>query len=248
MMRAAWIRSTLLILALLSWPSCSVLVSPADRQDPRSHTVAALLGPAARVQAVSEPVQVPTPSAAPGQAESLRAECQALYEQGDLQAAVDRCEQALSAYRLEGDRQGEGAILTGIGWLYNGLQEYENALASYEQALAVQRETGNRSGEAQALSGLCGVLFALADYEQTVDTCDQAQRIYQDLKDLDGEASALFAVGLARFSQARDSGSSSFAEQALAAYEQALPLFQQAGDRIGESGVLVGIGDVYQLE
>ncbi len=188
-----------------------------------------------------------TPTAVPGLGEALRAECQAAYEQGDLPSAVDACTRALKAFRQEGDRAGEGAILVGLGWLFEQLQEYESALDNYEAALSILRQTGDRSGEAQAEGGSCRVRYALGDYEGVSEACGNAAAIFHALESPAEEATAYYVLGLALQKATTASGSESQRAGALEAYTKALPLYQAAGDRVGEAGILLGIGDLYTL-
>jgi len=191
--------------------------------------------------------QEPTPQAGPGQGEALRAECQSAAELGDYSAAADACRRALDAFRQEEDSQGEGAVLLGLGWLDQQLGLYQDSLASYEAALSLYRGLGDKNGEAQAQGGLCGIHYALGSDSGVSEACIEAAALFHEQNRLGDEATAFYVLGLALQRSATSSGDAALRAQAMEAYSQALPLFQAAGDRVGEAGILQGTGDLYTL-
>ena len=54
------------------------------------------------------------------------------------------------------DRRGEGGSLIGLGRAYQGLGQYDHAIAFHEQALAIAREDGPLGGEASSPRSILG--------------------------------------------------------------------------------------------
>src|SRR5215470_15832496 len=64
---------------------------------------------------------------------------------GDPAAALTAYSQALSQYRVVGDRGNEAATLNNIGLVYDGLGERQRALDYYGLALPIARDVGDRA-------------------------------------------------------------------------------------------------------
>ena len=182
-----------------------------------------------------------------GQGETLRAECQAYAEAGDLSKAIDACERALVAFREEGSRPGQGEVLLGLGWLHEQRQDYDAAQSLYSDALALHRELADLSRQAQAAGGLCRVRYWLGDDLGSSSACAQAATLSHQAGADSDEATAHYILGLALQRQAAQSGDQGSWQGALDAYSSALTLYQNVADPVGESGALMGIGDLYTL-
>lgn len=179
--------------------------------------------------------------------ETLRAECQAYAEAGDLSKAIEACERALEAFQDEGSRTGQGEVLLGLGWLHEQRQEYDAAQSLYSRALSLHRELADLSRQAQAAGGLCRVRYWLGDDVGSSSACAQAATLFHQAGANADEATAHYILGLALQRQAAASGDQASWQGALDAYSSALTLYQDVGDPVGESGALMGIGDLYTL-
>jgi serine/threonine protein kinase/tetratricopeptide (TPR) repeat protein len=97
-------------------------------------------------------------------ADSLKSLGMAYHQLGRFEQA-DYCkEQALSLYRVIGNRRGVGNMLNSLGETARLRGDYRQALARYQEALAIARETGNRNGEMLYLGNLGAARAGLGDY------------------------------------------------------------------------------------
>src|SRR5262249_48783930 len=103
--------------------------------------------------------------------------------QGQVQKAIDCCEQALAIARQIGDKHGEGSRLCNLGSVFSRLGRLEEAMGCYEQALALARQIGDKCGEGSTVVNL-GLAYArLARLEEAVALLEQALQTGQEIKD-----------------------------------------------------------------
>jgi len=170
-----------------------------------------------------------------------------LAAEGSLAKALDACRRALDAFEAEGNRQARADVQLGLGWLQEQLRDHAAAEAAYEAALLLYREWADRGGQAQAVGGLCRVLYLLGDDEGSSSACAQAAALFNETGSPGDEATAHYVQGLALQRRAAALGDQGNRERAMDAYSTALPLYQVVGDRVGEAGALMGMGDVCTL-
>ncbi len=141
-----------------------------------------------------------------------------IFEQGtpeSLRQAIAKWEEALQLRRRAGDRQGEVITLIRIGSTYSDLGETQKALDYYNQALLLSRSIGDRNNE------------EIVQY--------YIDKLYPDT------AKQAFNQGV----QLCEQGTAESLQQAIAKFEQALPLYRQLGDKAQEARTLFYIGFVY---
>ncbi|CAK0775775.1 hypothetical protein CCP4SC76_6090003 [Gammaproteobacteria bacterium] len=154
--------------------------------------------------------------------------------------ALEHYQQALAIYREIGNRQGEGANLTGIGSVYLHLYQYSEALEYHQQGLAIHREIGDREGEGWNLHDIGIVYSHLAQYPQALEYFQQSLAISREIGDRQGEGADLTGIGIVYSHLAQYS-------QALENFQQALGIARAIGNRRDEGIDLAGIGDVFSL-
>jgi CHAT domain-containing protein/Tfp pilus assembly protein PilF len=147
-------------------------------------------------------------------------------------------EKALAEARRLGDRTGEGESLFWLGYSYDLVQQYPNALEHYEQALSIGRELGDRKLEATTLNNIGFVYSDLRQPANALEYFEQALSLLREVGDSKGEAQALGNIGYAFLALRQPT-------KALEHYEQARSIYRDVGDAGGEAHVLNNSAAVY---
>jgi tetratricopeptide (TPR) repeat protein len=168
------------------------------------------------------------------------------YLQQDL--ALDYLQQALQIYREVGNRRGEAITLSGIGDVYRGMSQPQQAINLYQQALPIFREVGDLFQEAITLMSIARVYRSLGQKEQEINFYQQALPIFREFDNspehrsrppYSWEAQTLITIA-SLYSEMKQP------EQSLSFCQQALPILRRVGDRLSEAGILGHIGEVYR--
>jgi CHAT domain-containing protein/Tfp pilus assembly protein PilF len=164
----------------------------------------------------------------------------------NAERAIRRLEEALSIYREIGDQAGIGETLQDIGYIYQRIEKYEEALDYYQKALPIQREIGNGDGEELTLKFIGEVydtqghqLAAQNQYRDALKKFQQALVIHRKLGHKESEWRTLDQMALAHTNLGEY-------ELALEFYQQALPISKEAilGHWVG---VEFKIGQIYEV-
>jgi tetratricopeptide (TPR) repeat protein len=162
----------------------------------------------------------------------------ALYQMGDLQAALERYTEALALRKAAGDDNGEANTLNNLGNVYHKLGDNRNALAFYNRSLILRKSTGDASGEAATLNNMGQVYDLLGEKQKALLFYKLALPIRQSLKDVRGQVDTLNSIG-ALYASLGD------ATKAMDFYTQALTLVKLVRNRGGEAVTLNNIGNFY---
>ncbi|MDA0865122.1 MAG: tetratricopeptide repeat protein [Cyanobacteria bacterium] len=130
-----------------------------------------------------------------GNARQLYQQGAQLWQQGQLQAALDRFEQALSLYAAMGDAINTADTQIALAIVANGLGQYDTAATYLEPALATVRALGNRTLEAKALNVLGLVYRNRGQYDTALTYYQQALDLHRVVDGREGEAIALNNIG-----------------------------------------------------
>jgi len=137
--------------------------------------------------------------------------------------------------RESGDRSQEATVLNNIGWLYDGLKEYDQALEHYQEALPLLQEIQYRLGVARTQNNIGLILRDLGNFDQAQIAFQQALSLQQEIGDRSGEANTLGNLGVVLQNMG-------LASAARSNFEEALAIHQEIGDRDGEATALSNIG------
>jgi CHAT domain-containing protein/Tfp pilus assembly protein PilF len=122
------------------------------------------------------------------------------------------------------------------------------ALPGYEKALALIKSTGNPALEGSILAGMGRAHMSSRSYEKAQSEFEQARAKIKESGNQAAEAGIVAAIGELHYWTAIGPSlydpTRSFSK-ALRNYNEALPLMQAAGDRVGEIGVLTDTALVY---
>jgi tetratricopeptide (TPR) repeat protein len=165
-------------------------------------------------------------------------------------------EEALPLFKSIGDRPGEANCLRSLGdvhAMHNEHDEQEQARSRYEEALPLLKSVGDKPREANCLTRLGNVYASLEEYKRAQERYEEALCTLKDMADFLGEGYCLASLGdyrekIAEFLDASTSKPhcvrrlgdmqmmlTNDYEQARRYYEEALPLYQEIGDKLGEA-------------
>lgn len=157
--------------------------------------------------------------------------------QGHLTVARDLHLQAVTLFRRQADRVGEGRCCLNLGTAYLKLGERAQSQAFYAQAIAIARETGERGDEANALTNLGTIYFEQGDQTEALTHYQQARAIHAACGDLYNLAIDDYNIGEAYHRLHR-------CDEAEAALRQALTLCRDIGDAEGEAEAVAELARV----
>lgn len=162
-----------------------------------------------------------------------------LYRQaGNMQKALDDCNQALEIEERGNNRAAQALTQGILGRIYSDMGEEQKALDVFNQILPEWRQMGSRSGEATTLTNLARTYSNLAQEDKALDALNQALPIWRELQNPNGEAGALDVMGKVYTDTSRG-------PEALEVLNQALFLWRQTGEDAGEALTLNNLGRAY---
>lgn len=155
----------------------------------------------------------------------------ALAAAGEVQAAIEKYEQARRISIEEGDRYVEADAIRALGNAYETLGETHRAIEHYEEYLAIAREVGDQHNEAKALGLLALAYSAMGDEKRAIELYEQYLAIARAAGDRRSEAITLGSLA------------NSFAhlgetQRAIELSQGALAIFRETGDLHGEAQAL----------
>jgi tetratricopeptide (TPR) repeat protein len=147
---------------------------------------------------------------------------------GRAAEALPLYEEAVSLFRVGGDRHGEADCLQKLGRAALEARLRDRAQAALEEALALHRALGDERGAAADLAHLAQVRHLAQRYHEALDLVEEAIATFRRIGDRFGEALALRFEG----NLFRDCYG---AEPAIACYHLALALLREIGDPAASS-------------
>ena len=172
-------------------------------------------------------------------------------EAGNLQKALDYCNQALALEQSAGFHPGEMITKNTMGRIYTDLGQEQKALDLLNESLSYWQSGQNRRraafvhqehaftmGEASTLSNMGRVYNNLGDRQEALDYYNQALPLWQQSGSSAGQAATLDGIGRS-YSDMGDG------KQALDNFNRALPLWRADGNRDGEALTLNDMGPAY---
>jgi CHAT domain-containing protein/tetratricopeptide (TPR) repeat protein len=154
--------------------------------------------------------------------------------------ALPLFEQALPLFRANHDHRGEALTLGYMGYCYEELADYPQALKFLNQSLTLKRQLGDRQEEGKTLNIFGLVYWGMSDYPKAIEHLNQAVQIARAVHDLQLEGAALNNLGLISDEQGNYVHS-------LELYHQALEVNRAAHFDRGEGDALGNLGGDYQL-
>jgi CHAT domain-containing protein/tetratricopeptide (TPR) repeat protein len=157
-----------------------------------------------------------------------------------LSKAIEKFEAARVLCHSFKNVNAEADLFAQIGFLYDELEQHQEAIENYRESLPLYRVAGDKSGEAASLFHLGLIQGRLGEKQGALDTFSQAVVLYHAAGDAKGEAAALVSTANVLVVL----GDS---DEALIYYKKGGELFHSIGFREGEALVLMAIGAHYNL-
>jgi len=154
---------------------------------------------------------------------------------GQVEAALQSFQQALTIYREINNRWSEGHALGNLGLAYHFLGNYTKAIEYHQQSLAIAREIKNRYDEGQSLGNLGIAYDFLEDYPKAIEYHQQSLAIAREIKNRRGEGQSLGHLGLA-YNYLGDY------PKAIEYHQQSLAIAREIKNRRGEGNALGNLG------
>jgi len=86
-----------------------------------------------------------------------------------FQEGLLACQSALKDFKKIENLRGQWIVLNNIGFAYNYLSQYQNAIDNFEQSLKIAREIKERRGEGNALGNLGIAYYSLGKYDKAIE-------------------------------------------------------------------------------
>ncbi|BAZ67032.1 MAG: CHAT domain-containing protein [Pelatocladus maniniholoensis HA4357-MV3] len=173
-------------------------------------------------------------------AQSLVAQAQKLYENGNYTLAVEILQQAIEAFQASGDQLEQAMALSNLALVVKQLGQIQTSYSYITKSLEILKINRNPQLLAQSLEIQGNLLLELGKTQEASDTWQQAAKIYTQLGDEVGKIRSL--INLAQ------------AEQTLGLYLQARTNLQEVvksvdkqPDSVMKITLLRSLGDVLQL-
>jgi non-specific serine/threonine protein kinase len=157
------------------------------------------------------------------------------WVQADYARAADLYDRAITAYREEADRRGEGVALTNRGTVAHAQADYTSATEYYQQGLKIAREIGDLNSIGLPLTNLASVAMQQGDFTRAAQLSEEAAVVWRAL----GNDQRLAIVLANRSGMAFRQG-----EYDLAAdlQEEALAVKRAVGDKLAAASSLGYLG------
>lgn len=190
--------------------------------------------------AKSTDVQAAAASRMYAEAETLRFK----WDQQSLRSAVAKYSEALAAWKIEGDSEGQLRALKAIGECYFILSDYRSALDSHMKALTLSRDLKTKQAEFDAQNDVGFVYGYLSDNQQELRYAQQVlSSLAQQPSDPRVETQRIKAQALNNSGEALYSLSD--LRKALDCFKQALAAWSAASDRNGQALAHLNLGYTY---
>jgi DNA-binding SARP family transcriptional activator/DNA-binding XRE family transcriptional regulator len=143
----------------------------------------------------------------------------AAWDQCHFEAAQGHAERGVRLAQRGGDRHAEYMNLRGLGQSLNKLGDYARGSAACQKAVSIAVELGEDSFRQYALHDLAHICIKAGRYHEAIDLSLRRFELCRQVGDLRGEALSMCVLGDAYHGLGRF-------EDAVAAFEQALPVFR----------------------
>jgi tetratricopeptide (TPR) repeat protein len=160
---------------------------------------------------------------------------------GEFIIALGHHQRHLEIAEKIGDLECKSNAMGNLGNTYLKLKQYDKALALLNKSLTIRREIRNSRGESYDLGSLGKTYYELGRYDEALDLHNQALaiRIRPDINDYRGQGDVFYNIGKTQLKLRNYL-------EALTQTQKALKIFQEIGDRNGESKVLRNLAELHQ--
>ena len=193
------------------------------------------------------------------EAERLLNLCREHLGKEQIDAAIQSCQQAVTAHQQIKDLAGEAKSTVNLGIAYNRVGQYSQGISVLETAVKIAQESKERRVEALAFINLGIAYYASGKSKESTEFLQQALTIAQEIKDAELEKSVRQILAEAEkppaspqqkeadrlLQQGIQQYQTSQFREALQSWEQALQIYREIKNRQGEANALGNLGIAY---
>jgi CHAT domain-containing protein/tetratricopeptide (TPR) repeat protein len=161
----------------------------------------------------------------------------------DYTSALNYLNKALSLYELLGERGGIAVVLNDLGINYAERGDYLQALTAYSKALPLAEAAGDKPRVISLLSNNGLALLYQGNFEEALQTFNKALSLQQSMGNSNLNITANLLANISQVHYGRGDYAKAFE-----ALNQALPLFETAGDKASFSRALSNLGDIHSAQ
>jgi len=203
----------------------------------------------------------------------LRTRATAYLSSGEFEKSIDVNQQALSILRSLADESGQAEVHTSMGWAYQSLGDVPRALTSYEGGRELFSKVGNKNGEVRVRLGIgslyqsageftkaveqynkavpiaspdqyASMLVSVAEMDQSIRSPKAALAYYEKALSFTKSSSDLSLQGAILAGMGRCHMALGNYQNAKSVFERAQADMKDAGNRLGEAGVITSMGEL----
>jgi Flp pilus assembly protein TadD len=145
--------------------------------------------------------------------------------------------QLIAAWEKTGEKENPnyGAALNNLGYAYNSLGQYQQAIKFLEQSKQIATDIGDRNSEGKSLGNLGLAYSSQGQYQQAIELFQQSKEIATEIGDRNSEGLCLNNLSNAYQSLGQY-------QQAIEFLQQSLQIVREIGDRNTEGLCLMNLG------
>jgi serine phosphatase RsbU (regulator of sigma subunit) len=174
---------------------------------------------------------------------------------GDISLALVYYHKSLKIKEEIGDKIGASQTLNGIGVIHDNQGDTTLALEFYLKSLKIREDINDRSGIASCLNNIGVIYDSQSNFHQALKYYYKGLEIQQEIGDKQGAGTSLYNIGGIYKDQAKLNKSNNFNFQddslinlAMECFHKSLKIFQEIGDKKGETITRAGLGNLYLLK
>jgi predicted ATPase/DNA-binding SARP family transcriptional activator/predicted negative regulator of RcsB-dependent stress response len=162
---------------------------------------------------------------------------QALFCQGEYEAAKAQLKQALELAQAASLHQAKANALSALGAVLGNQGDYASAKKCLNQALSVYREMNHRRGEGMVLNNLGHVCLRQGNYDEAKRFFEQTLQAYRQVGERQMESMATHNLGRIYMQQGHYDDAKTYLEQSLR-------INREIGNRLAEGWGLLNLGRI----
>ncbi len=158
---------------------------------------------------------------------------------GNLEKAIQHCEETLILAEAMGDRIGLGSVYNTLGTIYRDQGKYDQAINAYTMKLKISQELGDKTGVGAAYGNLGNAYRNKGDFDKAIELLTKYLSITESIGYRQAIGGANNSLGIAYW----DKGE---IETAVKFFRQALKISEEVGDKRLHAITLGNLGEVYE--
>jgi len=178
---------------------------------------------------------------------------------GSVEVALTSAEAALGLFRRVKDRKGEAVVLETVAQIHQAQDRFSEALKASEEAHGIYADLGDLAKATAASQSMAGIRFAREEVKEVLREAKVGVSTCREKRNRHGEAQQHLLIASARLEQASKANPNMDGDakesipprrlmEALMAGKDALEIFRESGDLLGEAAALLAVAKVYRFK